>query len=202
MDQVVTRWEPGQALAWRHEAERLNGKPAPRFAASTDFTIELRPAEEGTSVSLHSAQMPAGPLRGLVMRAFGTRDVARSLERSLDSLHQACGRTVIPIQLPIGEERQFAGVVDLVTAWIAAGVEVPGNSMRCCKSTGSGIRVATPARLPVVSKVATAFLTVTPDEPRVYCPSGRPAAAMESVTRAMLAEPTSSKTVTIVCGAT
>ncbi len=38
-----------------------------------------------------------------------------SLERSLDSLHQACGRAVIPIQLPIGEEKQFTGVVDLVT---------------------------------------------------------------------------------------
>ena len=89
VDQVVTRWEPGHALAWRHEAERLNGKPAPRFAASTDFTIELRPADEGTSVSLRSAQMPAGPLRGLVMRAFGTRDVARTLERSLDRLEAA-----------------------------------------------------------------------------------------------------------------
>src|SRR5438093_2991000 len=38
-----------------------------------------------------------------------------SLERSLASLHEACNRTVIPIQLPIGEERSFRGVVDLVT---------------------------------------------------------------------------------------
>jgi elongation factor G len=38
-----------------------------------------------------------------------------SLERSLDSLHQACGRAIIPIQLPIGEEKDFSGVVDLVT---------------------------------------------------------------------------------------
>jgi elongation factor G len=38
-----------------------------------------------------------------------------SLERSLDSLRQVCGRAVIPIQLPIGEERDFKGVVDLVT---------------------------------------------------------------------------------------
>ena len=30
-------------LAWRHLAERLDGKPAPRFAASTDFSIELAP---------------------------------------------------------------------------------------------------------------------------------------------------------------
>ncbi len=38
-----------------------------------------------------------------------------SLARSLDSLHQALGRTIIPIQLPIGEEKDFKGVVDLVS---------------------------------------------------------------------------------------
>jgi elongation factor G len=38
-----------------------------------------------------------------------------SLERSLASLHEACNRTVIPIQLPIGEEKNFRGVVDLVS---------------------------------------------------------------------------------------
>ncbi len=38
-----------------------------------------------------------------------------SLDRSLASLHQACNRTVIPIQLPIGEEKNFRGVVDLVS---------------------------------------------------------------------------------------
>src|SRR5262249_35806500 len=38
-----------------------------------------------------------------------------SLERTLASLHEACNRTVIPIQLPIGEEKSFRGVVDLVT---------------------------------------------------------------------------------------
>jgi elongation factor G len=38
-----------------------------------------------------------------------------SLERSLDSLRQAFGRNVVPIQLPIGEEKDFKGVVDLVS---------------------------------------------------------------------------------------
>jgi uncharacterized protein YndB with AHSA1/START domain len=89
VDQVITRWEPGRALAWRHEAERLDGKPAPRFAASTDFTIELVPEAAGTRVCLHSAQEPAGPLRGLAIRAFGRREVARSLRESLDRLATA-----------------------------------------------------------------------------------------------------------------
>ena len=89
VDQVITRWEPGRALAWRHEAERLEGKPAPRFAASTDFTIELVPEAGGTRVRLRSAQEPAGALRGLVIRAFGRREVSRTLEDSLERLAAA-----------------------------------------------------------------------------------------------------------------
>src|SRR5713226_7971161 len=38
-----------------------------------------------------------------------------SLERSLASLQQLCNRAVIPIQLPIGEEKHFRGVVDLIS---------------------------------------------------------------------------------------
>ena len=37
-----------------------------------------------------------------------------SLARSLESLRGVFGRTVIPIQLPIGEEKRFTGVIDLV----------------------------------------------------------------------------------------
>jgi elongation factor G len=42
-----------------------------------------------------------------------------SLDRSLESLRSVFGRAVIPIQLPIGEEKNFSGVVDLVSlkAW-------------------------------------------------------------------------------------
>ena len=39
-----------------------------------------------------------------------------SLERTLQSIHGALSRTVVPIQLPIGEEKSFRGVVDLVGA--------------------------------------------------------------------------------------
>jgi elongation factor G len=38
-----------------------------------------------------------------------------SLDRSLQSLRESFGRAVIPIQLPIGEEKLFRGVVDLVS---------------------------------------------------------------------------------------
>ena len=38
-----------------------------------------------------------------------------SLERALASMHEAFGRSVIPVQLPIGEEKDFKGVVDLLS---------------------------------------------------------------------------------------
>lgn len=38
-----------------------------------------------------------------------------SFERALESLEQVFGRGVVPVQLPIGSEKTFRGVVDLVT---------------------------------------------------------------------------------------
>jgi elongation factor G len=38
-----------------------------------------------------------------------------SFERSLESLQQVFGRTVIPLQMPIGSEKAFRGVIDLVS---------------------------------------------------------------------------------------
>jgi elongation factor G len=37
-----------------------------------------------------------------------------SLERTLQSLHDHCAREIVPIQIPMGEEHGFTGVVDLV----------------------------------------------------------------------------------------
>ena len=37
-----------------------------------------------------------------------------SLDRALESLRRDCAREIIPIQLPLGEEKAFIGVVDLV----------------------------------------------------------------------------------------
>jgi len=37
-----------------------------------------------------------------------------SMERTLESLHNSFGRSVVPIQLPLGEEKGFRGAIDLV----------------------------------------------------------------------------------------
>jgi elongation factor G len=45
-----------------------------------------------------------------------------SIDRSIESLRSVFGRTIIPIQLPVGEEKSFRGVIDLVSmkAWTFA----------------------------------------------------------------------------------
>ena len=86
VDQLVTAYEPPFLLAWEHEAERLDGKPAPRFARSTLFEIRLIPRPDGALVRLRSAQEPAGVLKGVGIRLFGKREVTHHMERSLDTL--------------------------------------------------------------------------------------------------------------------
>jgi len=86
VDQEIIAWEPGRLLAWQHTAERLDGKPAPRFAASTEFRIELSPSGDTTTVRLRSLQEPAGAVKGWLMKRLGTKDIERALDRSLSRL--------------------------------------------------------------------------------------------------------------------
>jgi elongation factor G len=81
-----------------------------------DAAILVVDAVAGVEVQTEKAWEAAEELRLPRIVALNRLDRERaSLERSLDSLRQVCGRTVVPIQLPIGEERNFKGVVDLVT---------------------------------------------------------------------------------------
>jgi uncharacterized protein YndB with AHSA1/START domain len=93
VDQRITEWEPPRLLTWVHDAERLDGRPAPRFARSTRFEVRLAAQPGGTRVTLASVQVPASPLKGLVMLVFGGRELAQSYERSLERLEAAVAGT-------------------------------------------------------------------------------------------------------------
>ncbi len=54
-----------------------------------------------------------GLARAIVLSKMG-RERA-SFQRSLRSLQKAFGRSVVPVQLPIGQESEFRGVVDLIS---------------------------------------------------------------------------------------
>jgi uncharacterized protein YndB with AHSA1/START domain len=86
IDQVVTAHQPPYLIAWEHEAERLDGKSAPKFARTTRFEIRLIPRPEGAMVRMESSQEPAGPLKGMALRLAGKRQVAKQMQKSLQNL--------------------------------------------------------------------------------------------------------------------
>ncbi len=81
-----------------------------------DLALVVVDAVSGVEVSTEKMWSAADELELPRLVVLNRVDRERaSLDRSLESLHGAFGRSVIPIQLPIGEEKTFQGVVDLVT---------------------------------------------------------------------------------------
>ena len=88
-----------------------------------DAALVVVDAVAGVEVSTEKVWAAADELEMPRLVVLNRLDRERaSLDRSLESLRGAFGRTVIPVQLPIGEERAFKGVVDLVgmKAWTFA----------------------------------------------------------------------------------
>jgi elongation factor G len=80
-----------------------------------DAAIVVVDAVAGTEVLTEKVWTAAQELELPCLVVLNRLDRERaSLSRSLESLQEAFGRVVVPIQLPIGEERAFRGVVDLV----------------------------------------------------------------------------------------
>jgi len=88
VDQLITAFEPERLLEWRHEAERLGGRPAPRFASETVVRIKLdAEGPDATRVVIASRQRPADPDKEQAMRA-NSEYLGKMLETSLARLEQ------------------------------------------------------------------------------------------------------------------
>jgi uncharacterized protein YndB with AHSA1/START domain len=88
VDQVITAFEPEHRLEWRHEAERLGGQPAPRFASETVVRIALESeGPNSTLVVLESRQQPADPDKEAAMRG-NSGYLGKMLETSLERLEK------------------------------------------------------------------------------------------------------------------
>ena len=81
----------------------------------TDAALVIIDAVAGVEVQTEKVWTMASELGVPCLVVLNRLDRERaSMERSLASLQEAFGREVVPIQLPIGEEKGFEGVVDLV----------------------------------------------------------------------------------------
>jgi uncharacterized protein YndB with AHSA1/START domain len=92
VDQLITAFEPERLLEWRHEAERLGGQPAPRFALETVVRIKLEAQGPGaTRVVLESRQRPADHDKEEAMRG-NSEYLGKMLEASLERLEKLVTR--------------------------------------------------------------------------------------------------------------
>lgn len=81
----------------------------------TDAVVIVVDAVAGVEVQTERVWQMAGEQRLARFVVVNRIDRERaSLGRTLEDLHAAFGRTLVPIMLPIGEERQVQGVIDLV----------------------------------------------------------------------------------------
>jgi elongation factor G len=89
----------------------------------SDAALVVVDAVAGVEVSTEKIWASAEELQLPRLIVLNRLDRERaSLDRSMESLRGAFGRAVVPLQLPIGEEKSFRGVVDLVAmkAWTFA----------------------------------------------------------------------------------
>src|ERR1044071_9740878 len=90
-----------------------DARAAMRVAEAALLVVD---AVAGVEVQTEKAWAEAASLGLPRLVALNRLDRERaSLDRTLESLHRDCAREIVPIQLPIGEERAFAGVVDLLS---------------------------------------------------------------------------------------
>lgn len=88
VDVLVVDREPGRRLAWIHEAERLKGRPAPRFALSNESAIELADVVDGTEVAIVTRIEPAPFPKGLLLKLAGAGRIGKAHEKSLERLEE------------------------------------------------------------------------------------------------------------------
>src|ERR671925_119854 len=88
-----------------------DARAALRVADAAVFVVDAVAGAEVQTEKVWSEADALGLARIVVLNRLD-RDRA-SLDRALASIREACSRTVTPVQIPIGEEKAFSGVVDL-----------------------------------------------------------------------------------------
>jgi uncharacterized protein YndB with AHSA1/START domain len=88
VDQTVFDYQPNSVLAWYNDAERLDGKPAPRMSERTESHVRLTANGAATRVELISRLKPSNALKGAVLRVAAVSHISRVMENSLARIEQ------------------------------------------------------------------------------------------------------------------
>jgi elongation factor G len=126
-EEIARKHSLASSLAYGEwQKTKINFIDTPGFANFfSDARAALRVAEaalvvvdavHGVEVQTEKVWAEAASLGLPRIVALSRLDRERSsMDRALETLHRDCAREIVPIQLPIGEEKGFTGVVDLVS---------------------------------------------------------------------------------------
>ncbi len=108
-----------------HRDVRVNFLDAPGYGifspeahaavAAADAVLIVLDAVSGVEVQTDKVWKFAAQFGRPVIFVVNRMDRERaSFDRTIEALHKKYGRSVVPLQIPVGEERSFSGTVDLV----------------------------------------------------------------------------------------
>jgi len=87
IDSVVTTYQPPRRLAWRHEAERVDGKPGSVvFAKQATAEVTIEPDGAGSRVTYRLVASPGSVVNTFMLRVLARRPIGKSFETSLERL--------------------------------------------------------------------------------------------------------------------
>jgi uncharacterized protein YndB with AHSA1/START domain len=87
IDAVVTVYQPPRRLEWRHEAERVDGKPGSVvFAKHATASVTIEPDGSGSTVTYRLVAEPGSPLNTFMLRVMAPRPIGKSFDTSLERL--------------------------------------------------------------------------------------------------------------------
>ena len=87
IDSTVTAYEPNRRLRWHHDAEFMDGKPAPVvYARDAIAEVTIEPQEGGSFVTYRLTMRAGNPLYWLIENVLARRPITQSFDTSLERL--------------------------------------------------------------------------------------------------------------------
>jgi uncharacterized protein YndB with AHSA1/START domain len=87
IDSVVTVYQPPRRLEWRHESERVDGKPGSVvFARDATASVTIEPDGSGSTVTYRLVATPGSLLNTFMLRVMAPGPIGKSFETSLERL--------------------------------------------------------------------------------------------------------------------
>ena len=94
IEQTVVAYEPNRRLAWEHDTEMVDSRPAPKISRHTESWIELDPDSSGagTRVRIFSRQTPNNIFARIIIRHVAAKRIGANIQASLSRLEELARR--------------------------------------------------------------------------------------------------------------